>query len=184
MFLLPTIWILIFSMFGDPCLSQSTPDCSVTMIASFAPCISYLTTGGSTGSPASSCCRALGSLISRSSECTCLMLTGDGISPLPFNKTSALFLPAFCQSSSVPIFQCNDVSSNTTFDFNPFAGSSSSSSPLPPPVEITAAPSPSETTLERRRLDKPLLIASAVCKFINYKWITILTAQTSLLMFA
>lgn len=82
--------------------------CTTSMITSFAPCLSYLTGSGS-GSPTGDCCKALGDLITSSSDCGCLMLSGGVPFSLPINRSLAVSLPQFCQSGSVPLSQCKGM---------------------------------------------------------------------------
>lgn len=85
----------------------STP-CTTSMIASFTPCVNYITGSSANGrSPTSNCCKAVESLMSTSMECTCLIVTGNVPFSLPsaINQALAITLPQACNSESVPI-QC------------------------------------------------------------------------------
>ncbi|KAJ8641688.1 hypothetical protein MRB53_018382 [Persea americana] len=102
---------------------QITTACTNSMISSFTPCLNYLT--GSTGnasSPTKDCCSALSSVTQSSTECACLMLTGNVPFQLPINRTIAVSLPRACSMAPVPL-QCK-----------------SSATPLPAPGPSTFAP--------------------------------------------
>ncbi|KAJ0699187.1 putative bifunctional inhibitor/plant lipid transfer protein/seed storage helical [Helianthus annuus] len=103
--LLTTIFlaITVFTVSGQ----ISTP-CTVSMIASFTPCVNYITgSSANGGSPTASCCKAVESLMTTSMDCTCLIVTGNVPFSLPsqINQALAITLPKACNSKSVP-FQC------------------------------------------------------------------------------
>jgi len=86
--------------------AQITTACTSSLISSFTPCLNFIT--GSTnggGSPTSGCCDALDSLMTSSTDCTCLILTGNVPFNLPINRALAITLPQLCNSQSVPL-QC------------------------------------------------------------------------------
>ncbi|KAI3678909.1 hypothetical protein L6452_38213 [Arctium lappa] len=145
---------------------QITSPCSVSMIASFAPCVNFITGSSSNGrSPTASCCGAVESLMITSMECTCLIVTGNVAFslPSPINWALAITLPKACKSKSVPL-QCKR---NATGIPLPPAGPAIFVPPppkipppraLPPPADspelppspsgskrATLAPTPSET---------------------------------------
>ena len=94
--------------------AQITTACSSSLISSFTPCLNFIT--GSTnggGSPTSGCCDALGSLITSSTDCMCLIVTGNVPFNLPINSALAITLPRLCNSQSVP-FQCKGSYFRTT----------------------------------------------------------------------
>ncbi|ONK74333.1 uncharacterized protein A4U43_C03F5160 [Asparagus officinalis] len=98
--------IMAMAMSMNLASAQVTSACTSSLISSFTPCLNFLT--GSTnggGSPTAGCCQALGSLISSSTDCACLMLTGSVPLTLPINRTLAINLPRICGSTSVPL-QC------------------------------------------------------------------------------
>ncbi|XP_020686458.1 proline-rich receptor-like protein kinase PERK2 [Dendrobium catenatum] len=107
---------------------QISTQCTGLLLRSFTPCLNFLT--GSTnggGSPSSECCKSLGSLISSSTQCACLVVTGSVPLSVPINKTLAISLPRLCKSTSVPL-QCSpDVGSPI-----PGPGPTSYSPSLPP----------------------------------------------------
>ncbi|KAH7857278.1 hypothetical protein Vadar_010841 [Vaccinium darrowii] len=75
------------------------------MIASFTPCINYVTNSSSNGtSPTAGCCSSLASLMSSGTDCMCQLATG-AFSSLPINRTLALSLPKACKMAGVPV-QC------------------------------------------------------------------------------
>ncbi|KAM0951880.1 putative bifunctional inhibitor/plant lipid transfer protein/seed storage helical [Dioscorea sansibarensis] len=114
--------MIVLFITSSPASSQISTPCTNTLLSSFTPCLNYLT--GSTnggGSPTSDCCDSLGSLISSSTECACLIITGNV--PIPINRSLAISLPKICNSKSVPL-QCKTTST-----------------PLPAPGPVPFAPS-------------------------------------------
>jgi Probable lipid transfer len=98
----------------QPIYGQVSQSCTSSLISSFTPCFNYIT--GSTnggGSPTTGCCQALSALITTSTDCACLILTGNVPlgSSLPINRTLAISLPKACKStnsSSVPL-KCRGI---------------------------------------------------------------------------
>ncbi|CAA7399191.1 unnamed protein product [Spirodela intermedia] len=90
--------------------AQSILACTVSMISSFTPCVNYLT-GSSNAqlAPTAECCGAFGGLLSSSTSCACQILTGSIPFGLPFNRTLALKLPSYCNSTSIDLFKCPGV---------------------------------------------------------------------------
>ncbi|KAJ0759600.1 putative protein-serine/threonine phosphatase [Helianthus annuus] len=77
------------------------------MIASFTPCVNYITgSSANGGSPTASCCKAVESLMTTRMDCTCFIVTGNVpfSLPSPINQVLAITLPV-CNSKNVP-FQC------------------------------------------------------------------------------
>ncbi|XP_062187698.1 non-specific lipid transfer protein GPI-anchored 20-like [Phragmites australis] len=123
--------------------------CTASLITSFTPCFNFLT-NSTNGTPTADCCKSLAALVNASTDCACLILTGNVPLGVPINRTLAVTLPKACNSMSVPL-QCRDTSSQI-----PAPGpvtDAPSSSPLPPatpatpeteapapPVEPTATP--------------------------------------------
>ncbi|KAJ0693528.1 putative bifunctional inhibitor/plant lipid transfer protein/seed storage helical [Helianthus annuus] len=103
--LLTTIFlaITVFTVSGQ----ISTP-CTVSMIASFTPCVNYITgSSANGGSPTASYCKGVESLMTTSMDCTCVIVTGNVpfSLPSPINQLLAITLPKASNSKSVP-FQC------------------------------------------------------------------------------
>ncbi|KNA23762.1 hypothetical protein SOVF_022260 [Spinacia oleracea] len=122
------------------------------MIATFTPCMNYITGSTANGSsPSSNCCGALKSVMSSSMDCACLMLTASIPLPQLVNRTLALGLPRVCRSGGVPL-QCEASTSPLPapgplqFGAPPTGASPSPASPsptLPRPVSPSpASPSP------------------------------------------
>ncbi|KAI3760106.1 hypothetical protein L1987_50496 [Smallanthus sonchifolius] len=98
--------IMVFTVTGQ----ISTP-CTVSMIASFTPCVNYITgSSANGGSPTASCCKTVESLMTTSMQCTCLIVTGNVPFSLPgsINQALAINLPKACNSKSVPM-QCKST---------------------------------------------------------------------------
>nr|XP_043638382.1 non-specific lipid transfer protein GPI-anchored 16-like [Erigeron canadensis] len=88
----------------------STP-CTASMIAGFTPCVNYVMGSSSNGgSPTASCCAAVESLMTTSSECACLIITGNvPVSlPSPISQALAITLPKACNSKNIPL-QCKST---------------------------------------------------------------------------
>ncbi|KAJ0878172.1 putative bifunctional inhibitor/plant lipid transfer protein/seed storage helical [Helianthus annuus] len=135
--LLTTIFlaITVFTVSGQ----ISTP-CTVSMIASFTPCVNYITgSSANGGSPTASCCKAVESLMTTSMDCTCLIVTGNVPFSLPsqINQALAITLPKACNSKSVP-FQCK----STGVPLPPAGPALFVPPPPPPKVLPPAADSP------------------------------------------
>ncbi|KAI3749391.1 hypothetical protein L2E82_20002 [Cichorium intybus] len=91
--------------------SQITTPCTASMIASFTPCVNFITGSSSNGgSPNAGCCAAVESLMTTGSECMCLIVTGNVPINLPsaINQALAITLPKACNSKKVPM-QCKST---------------------------------------------------------------------------
>nr|GEZ09182.1 retrovirus-related Pol polyprotein from transposon TNT 1-94 [Tanacetum cinerariifolium] len=78
------------------------------MITGFTPCVNYITGSSPNGkSPSASCCDAMESLMTTSTDCACLIVTGNVpfSLPSPINQVLAISLPQACNSKSMPL-QC------------------------------------------------------------------------------
>ncbi|CAI9259772.1 unnamed protein product [Lactuca saligna] len=106
---------------------QITTPCTLSMITGFTPCVNYLTGSSANGrSPSASCCDAMESLMTKSMDCTCLIVTGNVpfSLPNPINQGLAISLPQACNSESMAL-QCK-----------------ASGVSLPPPGPMLFAPPP------------------------------------------
>ncbi|KAK9669611.1 hypothetical protein RND81_13G143300 [Saponaria officinalis] len=102
----------------------NTP-CTASMIATFTPCMNYITGSSANGSsPTSNCCDAFKTVMSNSMDCACLLVTAGVPLPQLVNQTLAVGLPRFCKGVSVPV-QCQ-----------------ATGSPLPPPGPLQFGPPP------------------------------------------
>ncbi|KAG6537881.1 non-specific lipid transfer protein GPI-anchored 21-like [Zingiber officinale] len=122
---------------------QASMACTTTLISTFTPCLNYLT--GSTnggGSPTRDCCKAFNSVITDSTDCACLIITGSVPFSLPINRTLAISLPKICGSSSVPL-QCTGTSMPL-----PGAGTPIPYGPSLPPLQPFSPPPPPRGGLE------------------------------------
>lgn len=107
--LIASLLVFMLTFSTQPTYGQVALSCTSGLISSFTPCFNYIT--GSTnggGSPTAGCCQALSAVISTSTDCACLILTGNVPlgSSLPINRTLAISLPKACKStnsSSVPL---------------------------------------------------------------------------------
>ncbi|GJR83372.1 probable pathogenesis-related protein [Tanacetum coccineum] len=97
------------------------------MITGFTPCVNYITGSSPNGkSPSASCCDAMESLMTTSTDCACLIVTGNVpfSLPSPINQALAISLPQACNSKSMPL-QCKATGVS-----------------LPPPGPMLFAPPP------------------------------------------
>lgn len=105
-----TIFAIVAATVLAQVSGQASTACTAALISSFTPCLNYITgsiNGG--GSPSADCCKAFGSVITSSTDCACLILTGSVPFSLPINRTLAISLPRVCGSTSVPL-QCTGTS--------------------------------------------------------------------------
>ncbi|XXG73725.1 hypothetical protein AAC387_Pa07g2586 [Persea americana] len=142
-------FIILSVLVGLPILmmtvtGQISTACANSMISSFTPCLNFITgSSGNGSSPSRDCCSALGSVLQSSTDCACLVLTGNVPFQLPINRTLAISLPRACNIASVPL-QCRGSATPLPapgpFAFGP-------SLPLPPraplvPEQDPPAPAP------------------------------------------
>ncbi|XP_050377884.1 non-specific lipid transfer protein GPI-anchored 20-like [Argentina anserina] len=98
--------------------------CTAANIASFSPCMNFLTNSTTNGTaPTADCCNSLKNLTSTSKDCMCLIVTGNGPFQVPINRTLAISLPRACNTPGVPL-QCK-----------------ATGAPLPAPGPFSLAPS-------------------------------------------
>lgn len=87
---------------------QITTPCTLSMITGFTPCVNYIMGSSANGkSPSASCCDAMESLMTTSTDCACLIVTGNVpfSLPSPVNQALAISLQQACNSKSMPL-QC------------------------------------------------------------------------------
>nr|CAB3452067.1 unnamed protein product [Digitaria exilis] len=104
----------VVALLAAPAFGQQqggAASCTASLITSFTPCLNFLTssTNGGGSPPTQDCCRSLASLMSASTGCACLILTGGVPLVGPINRTLAVSLPKACNSGAVPL-QCQDTS--------------------------------------------------------------------------
>ncbi|XP_072957434.1 non-specific lipid transfer protein GPI-anchored 20 [Typha angustifolia] len=166
----------------SPISGQVSTSCTTALLTSFTPCFNYLT--GSTnggGSPTASCCKSLASLIATSTDCACLILTGNVPFGLPINRTLAISLPRMCKSTtpSVPL-QCRGTATPLPGP-GPLAYGPSLPPlpPMPPMPSTSLSPSspstlsPSSSTLEPEtpsvnQGQRPLVLPSSASKHFSF----------------
>ncbi|KAM5569448.1 non-specific lipid transfer protein GPI-anchored 20 [Rosa sericea] len=89
---------VVYGQVGTPC--------SAAAIASFSPCMNFLTNSTANGTaPTADCCNSLKNLTGTSRDCMCLLVTGSVPVQLPINRTLAISLPRACNTPGVPL-QC------------------------------------------------------------------------------
>ncbi|KAG8100561.1 hypothetical protein GUJ93_ZPchr0013g35693 [Zizania palustris] len=127
--------------------------CTASLITSFTPCLNFITgnTNGGNGTgvggaaPPADCCRSLAAVMSTSTSCACLILTGNVPLGIPINRTLAVTLPRACNSMSVPL-QCRDKSSQIPNPGVPVAVSPAMPPLSPTPAELPESPESPTTT--------------------------------------
>ncbi|XP_050371929.1 non-specific lipid transfer protein GPI-anchored 20-like isoform X2 [Argentina anserina] len=96
-----SIMPVVYGQIGTPCTAAN--------IASFSPCMNFLTNSTANGTggtaPTADCCNSLKNLTSTSRDCMCLIVTGSVPFQLPINRTLAISLPRACNTPGVPL-QC------------------------------------------------------------------------------
>ncbi|XP_062108260.1 non-specific lipid transfer protein GPI-anchored 20 [Humulus lupulus] len=98
--------LAIVAVLITPAFGQISTPCSASMIASFTPCMNFVTNSSSSGtSPTSDCCNALKNFTSSGMECLCLIITGSVPFQVPINRSVAISLPRACNMAGVPV-QC------------------------------------------------------------------------------
>ncbi|CAO1949061.1 unnamed protein product [Urochloa humidicola] len=136
--------------------------CTASLITSFTPCLNFLTnsTNGGGAAPTQECCRSLGELMSASTDCACLILTGTVPLGMPVNRTLAVALPKACNSAAVPL-QCRDTSAQIPAP-GPVAAGTSSAGALPPPATpATQGPEAPATPVSQGQTRSMVLPSSA-----------------------
>ncbi|XP_059318107.1 non-specific lipid transfer protein GPI-anchored 20-like [Lycium ferocissimum] len=138
-------WLLIASYRTVEGQIISTP-CTGSMITSFTPCVNFLTSSSSNGtSPTEDCCNALRTMMTNSTNCLCLIVTGGIPFQMPMNPNIAMSLPRACNMPGVPL-KCKAPSPPTVVAPGPRsdAGSPSAS----PTAAPTSAPrNPKDSTV-------------------------------------
>ncbi|KAK8954862.1 hypothetical protein KSP39_PZI002837 [Platanthera zijinensis] len=125
---------------------QISTACTTSLINTFTPCFDYLTGSSNGGSgPSGDCCTTFASLISSSTQCACLILTGNV--PVSFSRGSTSSRPRAGQLWALP-------SSAATSAPLP-AGSVDSPPPSLSPPGIASPPSIADTPLKQRPLIFP-----------------------------
>ncbi|KAJ4845493.1 hypothetical protein Tsubulata_036199 [Turnera subulata] len=127
-----------------PVYGQINTPCSPSMLASFTPCMNFLTNSTANGtSPTADCCGALRNLTSNGMDCLCLIVTGSVPFQVPINRSLAIGLPRACNMPGVPV-QCKATRApvpapGTILSLNYCA------SAVPGPISVTPPPE-SDTT--------------------------------------
>ncbi|CAL5091215.1 unnamed protein product [Urochloa decumbens] len=145
----------------------SAASCMASLITSFTPCLNFLmtnstTNGGSSAAPTHDCCRSLGQLMSASTGCACLILTGNVPLGVPVNRTLAVALPKACNSAAVPL-QCRDTSAQIPAP-GPVAGGAPSAALPPPPATPPATAEtevPTTTAPVSQEQTRPMVLPSS-----------------------
>lgn len=101
-----TVPFLAVAVFVFPVYGQINTACTASVLATFAPCMSFLTSSAANGSsPTAGCCGSLKNLTSDGIDCLCLVVTGSVPFGVPINRTLAISLPRACNVPGVPV-QC------------------------------------------------------------------------------
>ncbi|KAL5702240.1 hypothetical protein ACHQM5_027480 [Ranunculus cassubicifolius] len=116
-----------------PIFGQIITSCTLPMVNSFTPCLTFIANGNGT-SPSADCCNSLKSLTNASKDCACNILAGNIPFQIPINRTMAVSLPQACNSSAIPL-QCQAK-------VTPGLAPAPAPAPLPSTISPTAAPVP------------------------------------------
>ncbi|KAG6764479.1 hypothetical protein POTOM_031949 [Populus tomentosa] len=113
-------------LFVFPVYGQINAACTASVLATFAPCMSFLTSSAANGSsPTAGCCGSLKNLTGDGMDCLCLVVTGSVPFLVPINRTLAISLPRACNMPGVPV-QCK-----------------ATGAPIPAPASVVPEPTPS-----------------------------------------
>ncbi|XP_024193000.1 non-specific lipid transfer protein GPI-anchored 20 isoform X2 [Rosa chinensis] len=124
---------VVYGQVGTPC--------SAATIASFSPCMNFLTNSTANGTaPTADCCNSLKNLTGTSRDCMCLIVTGSVPVQLPINRTLAISLPRACNTPGVPL-QCKGPNSQVPTS-SPGASPSASPTASTVPEPTSSAESP------------------------------------------
>lgn len=98
------IFVLVTMLILTGAAAQS--DCS-NVLMSMAACLNYVT--GSSGSPSSSCCSSLASVVQSQPQCLCTALSsGAGsVFGITIDRQKALALPGACNVKTPPVSLCD-----------------------------------------------------------------------------
>ncbi|KAJ6431458.1 hypothetical protein OIU84_018855 [Salix udensis] len=90
-----------------PVHGQINTACTTSVLATFTPCMNFLTNSTSANgtAPSADCCGSLKNLTSNGRDCFCLLVTGNIPFSIPINRTLAISLPRACNMPGVPV-QC------------------------------------------------------------------------------
>ncbi|CAN6181419.1 unnamed protein product [Urochloa humidicola] len=135
--------------------------CTASLITSFTPCLNFLMTNSTNGggvAPTQDCCRSLGQLMSASTGCACLILTGTVPLGVPVNRTLAIALPKACNSAAVPL-QCRDTSAQIPAPGPVIANAPSAALP-PPATPATQDPEAPGTPISQGQT-RPMVLPSS-----------------------
>ncbi|KAG5236576.1 leucine-rich repeat extensin protein [Salix suchowensis] len=107
-----------------PVHGQINTACTTSVLATFTPCMNFLTNSTSANgtAPTADCCGSLKNLTSNGRDCFCLIVTGNIPFSIPINRTLAISLPRACNMPGVPV-QCQ-----------------ATGAPLPAPGPVTLGP--------------------------------------------
>ncbi|TVU41753.1 hypothetical protein EJB05_15299, partial [Eragrostis curvula] len=140
--LLAALAIATMAALISPASGQAPPaaaSCTTSLLTSFTPCFNFLTNSSNGAAPTADCCRSLAALMSASTGCACLILTGNVPLGVPVNRTLAVNLPKACNSMSVPL-QCRDTSTQVPAPGPVPVAPGSSLPPLSPSTPETPEP--------------------------------------------
>ncbi|KAJ4845495.1 hypothetical protein Tsubulata_036201 [Turnera subulata] len=133
--------VLILPVYG-----QINTPCSPSMLASFTPCMNFLTNSTANGtSPTADCCGALRNLTSNGMDCLCLIVTGSVPFQVPINRSLAIGLPRACNMPGVPV-QCKATRAPVPAP-GPIALGPTATPTISPSASPTASAVPGPTSL-------------------------------------
>ncbi|GAA0165456.1 hypothetical protein LIER_20856 [Lithospermum erythrorhizon] len=95
---------------------QLNAPCTASMLTSFNPCMSFLTSGSNITQPPPECCDALRSLMSNGTNCMCQIATGTIPFRIPINRTTAVSLPRACNMPGGVTLQCKSKTFISRYD--------------------------------------------------------------------
>ncbi|GMH08449.1 hypothetical protein Nepgr_010289 [Nepenthes gracilis] len=137
----PALALALVALISIPSVAygQLGSSCTASMLASFNPCMNFLSNSSAT-SPTADCCSALKSFLGSGTACLCQIVTAGVPFRVPINRTVAISLPKSCNMARTPV-QCKASSAPVPAP-GPiaFGPALSPAFALPPTVPNSAAP--------------------------------------------
>ncbi|KAJ6312953.1 hypothetical protein OIU77_014472 [Salix suchowensis] len=124
-----------------PVHGQINTACTTSVLATFTPCMNFLTNSTSANgtAPTADCCGSLKNLTSNGRDCFCLIVTGNIPFSIPINRTLAISLPRACNMPGVPSSLSFDIQVVNILKQN-FIALAATGAPLPAPGPVTLGP--------------------------------------------
>ncbi|KAJ6324066.1 hypothetical protein OIU76_011381 [Salix suchowensis] len=134
-----------------PVHGQINTACTTSVLATFTPCMNFLTNSTSANgtAPTADCCGSLKNLTSNGRDCFCLIVTGNIPFSIPINRTLAISLPRACNmpATGAPLPAPGPVTLAPTLSPGVSPSASPKASVVPEPTPSTLPPVSDTTPL-------------------------------------